>query len=441
MAPAAPRHAHTHGWRGAPVSVMARCRCCIAIVTLLVSSWSAADSEERRCAGDVVASGEPRRPPRVRRTTSRLRATDPPQDHPHKISCPMATRIISKPNVHARGDVIIPLCSGFNSPWNNYITVSLPNLAPSRGPRSVLSLVDTGDSDLMILPWWGNTTEADLQGANGEFRVTPPFELVCKRPMPDSFGIQSLLIRGPITLGSDLTFVSEFYQNIATQGPDNVGNLAPGNAYTHGYGVGKSPIWWSGFAFAELDLRLNRRSTMRFSNRSAVQEGYHMMATDNRTSAMAVLATAIDVGALKGDKESFRQEFKGKGIEAILDTGGQATALKADGAFIETPGLSSTNCTDCPTDQGPDAKFFNTTFRIELDSNESSLDNFTIVGSPLSSVFADGGSESPNLWVGKSLPDVFADFGTGAVNVGGPAFEKATMLIDIRRPRVGLKVV
>ena len=57
------------------------------------------------------------------------------------------------------------------------------------------------------------------------------------------------------------------------------------------------------------------------------------------------------VGALGGDKESFRQEFTGKGIEAILDTGGQATALKADGAFIETPGLSSTNYTDCPTDQ------------------------------------------------------------------------------------------
>ena len=133
--------------------------------------------------------------------------------------------------------------------------------------------------------------------------------------MPDGFGIRSLLIRGPITLGSDLTFVSEFYQNIATQGPDNVGNLAPGNAYTHGYGVGKSPIWWSGFAFAILDLRLNRRSTMRFSNRSEVQEGYHMMATDNRTSAMAVLATAMVVDAPDGTSESFRQEFAGRGIE------------------------------------------------------------------------------------------------------------------------------
>ena len=45
------------------------------------------------------------------------------------------------------------------------------------------------------------------------------------------------------------------------------------------------------------------------------------------------------------------------------------------------------------------------------------------------------------MWVGKNLPDVFADFGTEAVNMGGPAFEKATMLIDIRTPRVGLKVV
>jgi hypothetical protein len=33
--------------------------------------------------------------------------------------------------------------------------------------------------------------------------------------------------------------------------------------YTHGYGVGKSPIWWSGYTFVELDLRLNRPSTMR----------------------------------------------------------------------------------------------------------------------------------------------------------------------------------
>ena len=41
---------------------------------------------------------------------------------------------------------------------------------------------------------------------------------------------------------------------------------------------------------------------------------------------------------------------------------------------------------------------------------------------------------------GKDLPDVFSDFGTEAVNVGGPAFEKATMLIDARRPRVGLKL-
>ena len=123
-----------------------------------------------------------------------------------------------------------------------------------------------------------------------------------------------------------------------------------------------------------------------------------------------------------------------------MDTGGQATALKADSAFIKAPSLGAHNCTDCPTGQGHGAKFFNTSFRIELDSNESAAEKFTVVGSPLSSAYADRGGESPNLWVGQDLPDVFSDFGTEAVNVGGPAFEKATMLIDTRRPRVGLKL-
>lgn len=64
---------------------------------------------------------------------------------------------------------------------------------------------------------------------------------------------------------------------------------------------------------------------------------------------------------------------------------------------------------------------------------------FTIVGSPLSATFADSDGGSPNLWVGKDLPVVFSDFGTEAINVGGPTFEAATMLIDTHRPRVGLR--
>lgn len=253
-----------------------------------------------------------------------------------------------------------------------------------------LSLVDTGDSDLMILPWWGKQTEADLRGPDGSYVVEQPYELVCKFPVNDSFGIRSLLLKGPITVGTDLTFVSEFFQNIDTQGPDNVGNFAPGNAYTHGYGVGKSPIWWSSYSFVELDLRLNRKSTMRFSNRTAIQEGYSVMATDNRTSAMAVLATAIVVDAPGNKSESYRFEFPGKGIEAVLDTGGQASALKADGGFIKAPGWvaceSGTegcnyNCVvgqghKCAAGQGqgPGSRFFNTSFRVEVGSNESSTE-------------------------------------------------------------------
>ena len=35
--------------------------------------------------------------------------------------------------------------------------------------------------------------------------------------MHDGFGVRSLLVRGPITVGSDLGFVSEFFQNIESQ--------------------------------------------------------------------------------------------------------------------------------------------------------------------------------------------------------------------------------
>jgi hypothetical protein len=100
----------------------------------------------------------------------------------------------------------------------------------------------------------------------------------------------------------------------------------------------------------------------------------------------------------------------------VLDTGGQATAVKADGAFIGAagwvrvsmltvidgtgtdqvvrlrpacprPAASQVACEggteacnrNCPTGQGPGARFFNTSFRIEVASNESAAEAFTIV--------------------------------------------------------------
>ena len=99
---------------------------------------------------------------RLRRSTPPVHGLPP--EYPHKIACPMASRDIDAPNVRERGDVAVPLCSGFGSPWNNYVSVSLPrNIAPGRGPRSTLCLVDTGDSDVMILPWWGGGVISDCR--------------------------------------------------------------------------------------------------------------------------------------------------------------------------------------------------------------------------------------------------------------------------------------
>jgi hypothetical protein len=228
---------------------------------------------------------------------------------------------------------------------------------------------------------------------------------------------------------------------------------------------------------------------MRFSNRSAaIQSGYSMMETDNRTPAMSVLATAVVVDV---NGASFRVEFPptrgAAGIQAVLDTGGGNTALKAPNDFIKAVGWVACKhaqqgateeekaCNrNCPTDQGADARFWNTSFRVELVSNVSfssephgstgagdeqergqggssssssssrgggggGSSRFTIVASPLSAVWSNSDGGSPNLWVGKSLPDVFSDFGTQAINTGGPTFEAATMLIDTQRPRLGLK--
>lgn len=223
-------------------------------LALVAASLIAAVANDPRCRRDW----SPRRPARERsmgRFTGssddaggahRPRPPTPDELYPNKIPCPMASRVIGAPNVHELGDVVVPLCSGFESPWNNYVTVSLPkHVAPERGPHSVLSIVDTGDSDVMIMPWWGNTTDADLRGTGGAYRVSSPYKLVCPHPVSDSFGVRSLLLKGPATVGSDLEFVSEFFQNLDSQGPDNVGNFGPGNAYTHGFGVGKPPIWYA----------------------------------------------------------------------------------------------------------------------------------------------------------------------------------------------------
>ena len=79
-------------------------------------------------------------------------------------------------------------------------------------------------SDLLILPWWGNATEADLTNDAGEYFVEPPYELLCKHPIADSWGKKSLLIRGPIAVGGEagLHYTAEFYQNLVVEGGDGV---------------------------------------------------------------------------------------------------------------------------------------------------------------------------------------------------------------------------
>ena len=128
------------------------------------------------------------------------------------------------------------------------MTVTQPypmsTLASRQGDaHTALLLVDSGDSDLMIFPSWGhpphyNQTEADLWSSElNAYVVQPPFELLCKETVADSWGKRSLLVRGPITLPGNVSFVTEFYQNLAGgedgfSGSDHVGNFAPGNAYS-----------------------------------------------------------------------------------------------------------------------------------------------------------------------------------------------------------------
>lgn len=131
---------------------------------------------------------------------------------------------------------------------NSYVTVTQPHAMsplPSRqgDTHTALLLVDSGDSDLMIFPSWGepphyNQTETDLWSSSlNAYTVKPPFELLCPEPVGDSWGKKSLLVRGPITLPNNLSFVTEFYQNLdggvdGFSGIDHVGNFAPGNAYS-----------------------------------------------------------------------------------------------------------------------------------------------------------------------------------------------------------------
>lgn len=115
------------------------------LLVLLVSvAVVGSTGEDPRCGG--ILSEEAGRTTDTARTrsdsgraSSAADAQPPEKLYPHKIPCPMATRVIDSPNTRDRGDVVVPLCSGFGSPWNNYVSVSLrAHIAKARGPRSVV---------------------------------------------------------------------------------------------------------------------------------------------------------------------------------------------------------------------------------------------------------------------------------------------------------------
>ena len=421
-----------------------------------------------KCSSAMFGLGANRRQRKPRPTPWAAGSSRAEDKYPNKTLCPHFAAI--DPSQHAPGDVAIPLCNGYDSPWNAYVHVSTPlpisRAAGRQQARSALCTVDSGDSDLMILPWWGNTTETDLRrNGTGEFVVQAPYSLVCKQPVPDSWGKRSLLLRGPITVGPSLTFVSEFYQNIEAgySGSDNVGNFAPGNAYTRGYGRGQSPIAFSGYEYLELDLRRGRPSVMTFSNRSGIREGYTMMSTAD-DCIMSVHATAVEVDDPHDPSKTYRHEFAGKGVHAYLDTGGEEFSVKTDPSFIKAKGWAA--CEDgnqpcnknAPTGQGAGTVFFNTSFRLDVQGADGEA-SFTIEGKPLDSAWRTDDGESPSMDAGKHLENVMCGpEGFNAVSPscvapllcpcrlimrrwaqGGPTFEVQSMLVSTKEPLVGLK--
>jgi hypothetical protein len=78
---------------------------------------------------------------------------------PGKTPCVGHSYVPASVPKRAAEDVVVPLCQGFDSPWNAYVSVTQPrpmSPKPARQQvRAALLLVDSGDSDLMIFPSWG----------------------------------------------------------------------------------------------------------------------------------------------------------------------------------------------------------------------------------------------------------------------------------------------
>ena len=80
-----------------------------------------------------------------------------------------------------------------------------------------------------------NETSTDLWSDSlSAYAVQPPFELVCPEPVGDSWGVKSLLVVGPIQVGANLTFVTQFYQNLEVYEGGRV--VKPSSPRSHLYG-------------------------------------------------------------------------------------------------------------------------------------------------------------------------------------------------------------